>query len=54
MKNGTSTWKWSARTTKWLDKPLADAVESKFEVTHPAPSLREVHYFELTQSKHPG
>ncbi|MGC3992196.1 MAG: alpha-2-macroglobulin family protein [Chthoniobacteraceae bacterium] len=50
VKNGTSTWKWSARTTKWSDKPLADAVESKFEVTHPAPSLREVHYFELTHA----
>ena len=51
VKNGTSTWHWQARTTQWSDAtPLGDAVESKFEVTHPAPTLREVHYFQLTSA----
>lgn len=48
---GTTAWKWQVKTTNWSDaKPLADAVESKFEVTHPAPALREVHYFQLTSA----
>lgn len=52
VKSGTCAWQWRAHTVKWSDaKSLADAVESKFEVTQPAPALREVHYFELTSAK---
>ncbi len=52
VKTGTCAWQWRAHTVKWSDaKALADAVESKFEVTQPAPALREVHYFELTSAK---
>lgn len=48
---GTTAWQWQVKTTNWSDaKPLGDAVESKFEVTPPAPALREVHYFELTSA----
>lgn len=51
VKPGTSAWQWRVKTTKWSDaKALSDAVESKFEVTPPAPSLREVHYFALTSA----
>lgn len=51
LQQGTATWQWSVKTTKWSDgKPLGDAVESKFEVTHPAPALREVHYVQLTSA----
>ncbi len=50
VKQGTVAWQWRVHTTQWPDKPLMDAVESKFEVTHAAPSLREVHYFELTSA----
>jgi alpha-2-macroglobulin len=49
-KRGTAAWQWRVKTTEWPDKPLADAVESKFEVTHPAPALREVRYFQLTNA----
>ena len=49
VKPGDTTWHWQAKTTEWSDaKPLGDAVESKFEVTHPVPALREVHYTQLT------
>ena len=51
VKNGVCAWAWRARTTQWSGaKALGDAVESKFEVTFPAPALREVHYFDLTNS----
>jgi uncharacterized protein YfaS (alpha-2-macroglobulin family) len=50
VKQGTVAWQWRVHTTQWPDKPLSDAVESKFEVTHAAPALREVHYFELTSA----
>jgi uncharacterized protein YfaS (alpha-2-macroglobulin family) len=53
-KTGTASWQWSVKTTQWNgDKPLADAVVSTFEVTHPAPALSEVHYVNLT-SKNGG
>ncbi|WP_166442615.1 alpha-2-macroglobulin family protein [Phragmitibacter flavus] len=53
-KTGTASWQWSAKTTEWNgDKPLADSMMSTFEVTHPAPALREVHYVTLT-SKNGG
>jgi uncharacterized protein YfaS (alpha-2-macroglobulin family) len=36
---------------QWSDaSSLSDSVESTFEVTHPAPALREVHYFNATSS----
>lgn len=51
MKNGTTTWKWQAKTTEWNDaKALGDAVESTFEVHHPVPALREVRYLQLTSA----
>ncbi|MFZ4765618.1 MAG: alpha-2-macroglobulin family protein, partial [Roseimicrobium sp.] len=51
LKPGTSVWKWQVKTMQWSDaKPLGDAVESQLEVTHPAPALREVHYFQLTSA----
>jgi len=50
LKSGTADWQWRVKTTTWPDKALADAMESKFEVTHPAPSLREVRYFSLTRA----
>jgi uncharacterized protein YfaS (alpha-2-macroglobulin family) len=51
VNRGTCAWQWQVRTTKWSDaKALGDAVESAFEVTPPAPALREVHYFELTNA----
>lgn len=50
LKTGTSAWQWRVHTTQWKGEALADSVESKFEVTHPSPSLREVHYFSLTSA----
>jgi len=50
LKHGTASWQWRVKTTNWPDKPLADAVESTFEVTQPAPALREVRYFQLTKA----
>ncbi|QIF02758.1 alpha-2-macroglobulin family protein [Roseimicrobium sp. ORNL1] len=51
VKNGPTTWKWQAKTTEWSDaKALGDAVESKFDVHHPVPALREVHYLQLTSA----
>ncbi len=45
---GTATWQWRVGTTQWPGEALVDAVESKFEVTPPAPALREVKYATLT------
>jgi uncharacterized protein YfaS (alpha-2-macroglobulin family) len=50
VKRGTSNWEWRAHTTKWSGDDQSDGLESKFEVTHPAPALREVHYFQLTNA----
>jgi alpha-2-macroglobulin len=50
VKVGTSAWQWRVHTTQWQGEALADAIESKFEVTHPSPALREVHYFSLTNA----
>ncbi len=51
VKTGTCAWQWRVSTSKWSDsKALVDAVESKFEVTQPAPALREVHYFQLARA----
>lgn len=51
LKNGATTWKWQVKTTEWSDaKALGDAVESKFEVHHPVPALREVRYLQLTSA----
>ena len=51
VKTGSCAWQWRVSTTKWSDaKALVDAVESKFEVTQPAPALREVHYFQLARA----
>lgn len=51
VERGTAKWQWQVKTAEWSDaKPLSDAVESTFEVTAPAPALREVHYFELTNA----
>src|SRR5262249_41658243 len=51
VKTGTSTWQWSVHTSgQWQGGAQADAVESKFAVTHPSPALREVHYVSLTSS----
>lgn len=50
-KTGTSSWQWRVHTTgQWPGEALSDGVESRFEVTHPSPSLREVHYVSLTSS----
>jgi uncharacterized protein YfaS (alpha-2-macroglobulin family) len=49
-KQGSCVWQWRVRTTEWPDKALTDAVESKFEITHAAPALREIHYFQLTSA----
>jgi uncharacterized protein YfaS (alpha-2-macroglobulin family) len=51
VKTGTSAWQWRVRTTQqWQGAAQADAVESKFEVTHPSPALHEVRYVSLTSS----
>ena len=50
VKRGTSDWQWRAHTTNWSGVAQSDGLESKFEVTHPSPALREVHYFQLTNA----
>lgn len=54
-KLGTAKWRWIARTTEWTEgaPALNDATESTFEVTHPVPELREVHYARLSGKEPP-
>lgn len=46
---GEAVWKW--KVTSLSEASLSDSVESRFEITHPAPALREVHYTELNSSQ---
>lgn len=52
LKQGSTALQWSVKTTQWPQgaPALIDRVESKFEVTHPSPALREVHYFDLANA----
>lgn len=52
LKQGNTAWQWSVKTMQWPQGApvLVDRVESRFEVTHPSPALREVHYFDLTHA----
>ncbi len=43
---GETVWTWRARTAD-AGEALADATESRFQVEHPVPELREVHYARL-------
>ena len=45
-KTGETIWQWQARTIGAGDA-LMDAVESRFQVEHPVPELREVHHARL-------
>lgn len=49
VKLGTATWQWSASTVTWSPgaPALNDATESRLEVTHPVPEMREVRYARL-------
>ena len=49
-REGPCVWHWQVRTTTWPAAELTDAVESRFSVTHAAPALREVRYFQLTSA----
>lgn len=46
-KLGTAVWKWTARTTAWSGPAQDDGTESRLEVNHPVPELREVRYARL-------
>ncbi|CAN5731196.1 alpha-2-macroglobulin [soil metagenome] len=52
LQQGGTAMQWSVKTMQWPQgaPALIDRVESKFEVTHPSPALREVHYFDLTHA----
>lgn len=48
---GTTTWRWSVATKDWPEHApaVSDATESRFEIRHPVPELREVRYSRLTK-----
>ena len=46
---GETVWTWRATTLGDADK-LSDATESRFQVEHPVPELREVHYARVSAS----
>lgn len=48
-KLGTANWRWVAKTSTWTQgaPALDDATITTFEVTHPVPELKEVHYVRL-------
>ncbi len=43
-RTGATTWTWRAATTGDAGDALTDATETTFQVRHPVPELREVHY----------
>lgn len=49
---GETIWKWSAKSVG-VGSELTDATESRFEVAHPAPELREVRYARITNPSKP-
>lgn len=47
-KTGEAKWNWQAKTLQWSDATaLSDRTESTFNVEHPVPEQREVHYYNL-------
>lgn len=50
---GETVWTWSAKTTGGAGE-LADATESRMEVAHPVPELREVRYARVTNPSAPA
>lgn len=52
---GAAEWLWMVRTKEWPEHApgVSDAVETKFEIHHPVPELRDVRYTRLTAGEGP-
>jgi alpha-2-macroglobulin len=50
---GETVWRWSARSAGG-GVELSDATESRFEVSHPVPELREVRYARISNPSKPA